>query len=361
MAGQDMVETANAPALSVVPVQGLPGGATLLSAVIAGQLVVLAEDRLYSQTARGWEPLAGGALSGAQPLLGAGGTRLYQIASETRICRIVAAEGKIDLHDCASPGDGVVHLAVAAIGAEDRPVVARATGDGGWRFAIARSPLAESWDDLPVIATEALDLADLYAVGSRLIAVHEEVLGLSAWILELTSPETIAEGWVRRLEQGAWRYGMNRHLTAAVLDPVRAEIFVALGAARSAPLSGLQPPGAEILRLLPATGWDLVMGETRLSPEGLKVPQSLLGQGFERAELPDITAMALAGGRLYALCEGAPGAAPLLQCSAAGPDVEDWTQIDLPPCPRGFSHSALHVLDGALIVVGQDGIWSLRR
>jgi hypothetical protein len=362
MAGQDM--TAKAPAPGVVSVAGLPEGAALVSAVIGGRLVVLAEGRLYSQTATGWQPLAGDAVPGAQPLLGTGGPRLYQIASETRICRIEVAEGRVSLHDCASPGETpgetIVHLAVAGLGAEDRPVVALATGAGGWRFALAGSPLAESWDDLPAMAGDAPEIADLFAVGSRLIAVSEEVLGLSAWILDLTSPETIAEGWVRRLEQGAWRYGMNRHLTAAVLDPVRAEIFVALGAARSAPLSGLEPPGAEILRLAPTAGWDLVMGETRLSPEGLKVPESLLGQGFERAELPDITALALAGGHLYALCEGAPGAAPLLQQSAAGPDVADWTPIDLPPCPRGFLQSALHVLDGALIVVGQDGIWSLQ-
>lgn len=87
--------------------------------------------------------------------------------------------------------------------------------------------------------------------------------------------------WQPVLMEGAFRYNLNE--TAPTMAVFNEGLYISTG------LPGLGydsandvgPAAAEILRLNPDDTWDLVMGSPRFTPDGLKVPFSAMGPGFD--------------------------------------------------------------------------------
>jgi len=60
------------------------------------------------------------------------------------------------------------------------------------------------------------------------------------------------------------------------------------------------PAAVEIIRINPDDSWDLIVGEPRVTPEGLKVPLSSMGPGFGKPFAGYLWSMCEHGGWLYA-------------------------------------------------------------
>lgn len=106
--------------------------------------------------------------------------------------------------------------------------------------------------------------------------------------------------WERVIERGAYRYSLNH--TASTLTEFKGKLYV------SSALPGLGedktfdvgPAAAELLRIDENGDWDLLCGTPRFTPDGLKVPLSLMGPGFEDAENSVFWCIASHEGCLYA-------------------------------------------------------------
>ncbi len=124
------------------------------------------------------------------------------------------------------------------------------------------------------------------------------------------------DGWRVMTEAGAARYGFNAAVVAAV--PWGAGLAVASGMdlTARARVPGLAHRG-EILRLAPDGDFDILAGELRVSPWGLKVP--LAGARTEAVrERGGFTHLSAAGPNLIAAMETESGHALVFRFSAEG-------------------------------------------
>ncbi len=106
--------------------------------------------------------------------------------------------------------------------------------------------------------------------------------------------------WQRVLAEGASRYSLNH--TAATLTEFNGRLYVssAIPGLGQDKAENIGPAAAELLRIAPDDSWELVVGTPRFTPDGLKVPLSLFGPGFNDPENSVFWAMSAHGGCLYA-------------------------------------------------------------
>lgn len=105
--------------------------------------------------------------------------------------------------------------------------------------------------------------------------------------------------WTRVLTRGAHRYNVNE--TTASMAVFGGALYVGSG------LPGLGydkahdvgPAAAEVIRVWPDDSWDLVVGASRFTPDGLKVPTSLRGPGYDDPTNSAMWAMCAYEGALY--------------------------------------------------------------
>ena len=97
--------------------------------------------------------------------------------------------------------------------------------------------------------------------------------------------KTDAEGrppyrWRKVVTDGAWG-GPVRSIAAAVAE-FGGALYISSAIQRQGPdsLHGYGPFGAEIIRLWPDDRWEIVTGESRFTPQGLKTPITGLAGGF---------------------------------------------------------------------------------
>lgn len=106
--------------------------------------------------------------------------------------------------------------------------------------------------------------------------------------------------WEQVLTRGAWRYALNMEVTAA------AEFGDALWLGTGLPGRGhdathdVGPGAAELIRVGADGSWDIVTGEMRFTPDGLKVPQTAMSPGFHNDFNTAISALCVHDGVLYA-------------------------------------------------------------
>ena len=106
--------------------------------------------------------------------------------------------------------------------------------------------------------------------------------------------------WEQVLTRGAWRYALNMEVTAA------AEFGDALWLGTGLPGRGhdathdVGPGAAELIRVEADGSWDIVTGEMRFTPDGLKVPQTAMSPGFHNDFNTAISALEVHDGVLYA-------------------------------------------------------------
>lgn len=138
----------------------------------------------------------------------------------------------------------------------------------------------------------------LIGANGRIHAAVEDVhRGFQLW--SATPGDDLPWAWTRVIERGAWRYSLAPRVTAM------AEFGGALylGAAISETGFGVDragPAAAELLRVRPDGGWDVMVGAPRFSPDGFKVPLSGTGPGFGDPFATAILDLTEVGGVLYA-------------------------------------------------------------
>lgn len=125
------------------------------------------------------------------------------------------------------------------------------------------------------------------------VAVADSRCGFHLW-------KTHASGnpaWEKVLEQGALRYTRNKGLSAMTV--FQDNLYLAT----DAPLvweKGTEAPSAEIIKVFQDGRWDLIVGEPRFSPVGLKVPLAVMGPGFDENANTSITGLSVYDNLMFA-------------------------------------------------------------
>lgn len=106
--------------------------------------------------------------------------------------------------------------------------------------------------------------------------------------------------WTRVLTRGADR-GPNNEAVGSMMV-FRGALYLGVSIINGGydRRHGIGPAPAEILRVHPDDSWDLVMGEGRLTDQGLKLPLSGLGAGFDNPFNTYVWRMGIHDGWLYA-------------------------------------------------------------
>lgn len=116
--------------------------------------------------------------------------------------------------------------------------------------------------------------------------------------------KTDAEGqppfkWKKVISHGAYRGELNQG--AITMQPFMNHLYIGTGIQGGGfdtdNMVGPAPP--EVIRIHPDDSWDLVVGEPRVTPDGLKVPMSGLGPGFGNPFAGYIWSMCVHEGWLY--------------------------------------------------------------
>jgi hypothetical protein len=106
--------------------------------------------------------------------------------------------------------------------------------------------------------------------------------------------------WQQVLHHGAWRYTHNPAIVQ--MTAFGDDLYLGTGV----PGPGVDrdfdigPCAAEILCVRPDGTWDVVIGEPRFTPDGLKAPLGAMGAGFHSLYNAEIAALAVQDGVLYA-------------------------------------------------------------
>ncbi|MBP6700189.1 MAG: methyltransferase domain-containing protein [Halioglobus sp.] len=105
--------------------------------------------------------------------------------------------------------------------------------------------------------------------------------------------------WTRVLTQGAYRGKLNQ--VAMTFREFNGHLYVgtAIQGGGIDADNKVGPAAAEILRIAPDDSWDLIVGEPRYTPDGLKIPLSDLGPGFNNMFAGYHWAMEVHEGWLY--------------------------------------------------------------
>ncbi len=97
--------------------------------------------------------------------------------------------------------------------------------------------------------------------------------------------KTDAEGnppfrWQRVLSHGAYRGKLNEG--GASMVPFRGHLYVGTGIQNGGydRIYKVGPAAPELIRVAPDDSWELIVGEPRMTPDGVKVPLSGMGPGF---------------------------------------------------------------------------------
>lgn len=173
-------------------------------------------------------------------------------------------------------------LFVSPVGSVKEGVMDRNFGDVAKLF-VSADPLGGEWAEaMPASFGDATNLSVfcMAVFNDHLYAgTGNPERGFELW-------RTAAEGeppyeWTRVLTRGAWRYNVNE--TTASMTAFNGALYVGSG------LPGLGydkahdvgPAAAELIRVFPDDSWELLVGASRFTPDGLKVPLSLMGPGYD--------------------------------------------------------------------------------
>ncbi|MEE4238203.1 MAG: hypothetical protein V2I51_15890 [Anderseniella sp.] len=121
--------------------------------------------------------------------------------------------------------------------------------------------------------------------------------GFDVWRTEADGKPPFS--WERALTTGAGRFNLNESVCGMVEFCGALYIGTGLPGLGYDSANDVGPAAAVLLRLRPDGSWDLVVGQPRFSPDGLKVPISLMGPGFDDFHNSVIWRMAVHDGWLY--------------------------------------------------------------
>ncbi|MGQ0502994.1 MAG: hypothetical protein ACT4P0_10390 [Panacagrimonas sp.] len=106
--------------------------------------------------------------------------------------------------------------------------------------------------------------------------------------------------WTRVLHTGAYR-GLHNEVAGSMCE-FKGALYVGFGILNGGyhRAFNIGPSASEIVRVWPDDSWDLIMGESRMTPDGLKYPLSGLGAGFDCFFNGYVWRMSVHDGWLYA-------------------------------------------------------------
>lgn len=191
-------------------------------------------------------------------------------------------------------------LFAAPVGTVKEGVMDRMFGDIA-RLYVSDDPVSGSWEDAIIPGFGDPTNRSVFSMtefdGHIYAGTGNPDRGFQLW-------KTRAEGqrpyeWKRVLTDGAYRYNNNEFI--ATLIPFNGALYVGSG------IPGLGydkaydvgPAAAELIRVYPDDSWDLITGTPRFTPDGLKVPLSLMGPGFDDPENSTLWSMAVYDDTLY--------------------------------------------------------------
>ncbi|MEO0975274.1 MAG: hypothetical protein AAFX85_19465, partial [Pseudomonadota bacterium] len=191
-------------------------------------------------------------------------------------------------------------LFVSPVGSVKEGVMDRNFGDVA-KLYVSDDPLAGDWREaMPASFDDASNLSVFC------MAIYNDQLyagtgnpekGFELW-------RTDAEGeppykWTRVLTRGGWRFNVNE--TTASMTAFNGALYVGSG------LPGLGydkahdvgPAAAELIRVFEDDSWEVLVGASRFTPDGLKVPLSLMGPGYDDHANSALWAMAAYKDAIY--------------------------------------------------------------
>ncbi len=112
--------------------------------------------------------------------------------------------------------------------------------------------------------------------------------------------DTLPYRWTKVLTHGAWRGPFNEVVVS--MCEFKGSLIVGTGIINGGYHRAfkLGPAAAEVLRVWPDDSWELLVGHSRVTPDGLKVPLSGLAAGFDNLFNGYVWRMATHGDYLYA-------------------------------------------------------------
>ena len=247
--------------------------------------------------------------------------RAEKLGREFGVRSMAIFQGKSDPKPCLYAGvmslwgglilrseDGRTFEPVAENGIDDDTALSfrGLTGLNGWLFTSPAGTVNEAGSDLNIAPSASIYCTDDPLKGNwqlaaepsfgdpgngsifSLVTAHgyvyagsaNPVRGFQLW-------RTKAEGkppfnWERVLTDGGWRY--NHNFSTSAMAEFNGALYVGsgvpgLGYDRT---NDIGPAAGELLRVWPDGSWDLIFGELRATPDGLKVPLSGSRAGAKR-------------------------------------------------------------------------------
>lgn len=203
---------------------------------------------------------------------------------------------------------------IAAPRTPNQPLALALDAAGQWSTAV----------DAGMTASDHRYITAFASHGGRLYAaIADHAAGFEIW-RGTASDGAASIAWEPVLERGAYRYALNR----SVPNMVSFGDHVLLGTSCLEPPSIEDLPSApEIIQLDADGAWELVIGQPRFSPAGLKVPTSALAAGFGLLKGAASILLRTHRDQLFALAQPIGGGHPQLWASV---DALVWGRVDTP-------------------------------
>ncbi|MDR3414723.1 MAG: hypothetical protein P4L83_00920 [Nevskia sp.] len=155
--------------------------------------------------------------------------------------------------------------------------------------------------------------------------------------------------WKRVLSHGAWRGPLNE--VCGTLCAFKGALYVGTGIVNGGyhRAMNIGPAAPEMIRVWPDDSWDLIVGHSRLTPEGLKVPLSGYSPGFDHIFTGYIWRMGVHGEYLYASTMSWANVIPYLL-------VEQWPEEVLVLMKRWGKDELVRRYGGCSLFRTRDGV-----
>ncbi|MEM6415803.1 MAG: hypothetical protein AAF720_14225 [Pseudomonadota bacterium] len=139
---------------------------------------------------------------------------------------------------------------------------------------------------------------NLQVLGDYLYAgTMNVVTGFQIWKTDAEGPAPYR--WTKVIDFGAYRGKFNEGIAAMAAFKGALYVGASIQDGGYDRINNIGPAGGEVIRIFPDDSWELVMGTSRLTPDGLKTPLSDLSAGFDSIFNGYIWRMAVHDDHLY--------------------------------------------------------------
>lgn len=169
------------------------------------------------------------------------------------------------------------------------------------RLYVSADPAAMAWEEAaPAGFGDPANLAvsALCSAHGKLYAgTFNAARGFQLWASDGAGEAPFT--WDRIVTDGGAAY--NQNLTVTAMAEFAGALYVGSGVPDNGSdrVRNVGPASAELMRVDAGGAWELIAGRPRFSPQGLKVPTSLMGPGFDDFFNASVAALGVHDGALY--------------------------------------------------------------